>query len=218
MRLDLWQKNSSKVLDKILKVCGITSKTDLSQLPKEVSHLGFIFYKKSPREVDQVIDVPEGVKKVGVFVNPTKQEVEEAISKHQLDVLQFHGTEEVDFVAHFRATGKEIWKVIALKDTYTKASFDTYNEVCDKFLIDYKSAKYGGVGEKFNWELLNNYHLSKPIIIAGGISSQDANEVSILFKNFPFVKGVDINSKFEVEPGLKNIKLISSFTNKLTPQ
>lgn len=205
-------------MDKIIKVCGITSKTDLSLLPKEVNHLGFIFYRKSPRSVDKVITVPEGVKKVGVFVNPTQQEVEEAISTHQLDVLQFHGAEEVDFVAQFQSSGKEIWKVVALKDSYAKASFDKYNEVCDKFLIDYKSASYGGVGEKFNWDLLNNYHLSKPLIVAGGISPQDANEVSILFKNFPFVKGVDINSKFEVEPGLKNIKLISSFTNKLTPQ
>lgn len=195
-----------------LKVCGIINNETIRELiPLDVNRLGFIFYHQSPRYVysklieDGLKEIPQHIKKTGVFVNAEIAEIEKLIESCQLDAIQLHGDESPEFCKYFK-TKTEVIKTISIKD---KSSFEIvklYHDACDLFLFDTQSDKYGGTGKPFNWQWLENYNLDKPFFLSGGISLQNFEEIKKI--KHPKLVGIDVNSKFEIRPGIKNIEMI----------
>lgn len=201
-----------------IKICGITEMKQLQQLDGlDIDFAGLIFYPDSPRYVGDKLNKKEikkadfDLKKVGVFVNPEMIDVLDAIDDYGLEVVQLHGDEspemcedlsnEVEVIKAFRITGNEdIDKLVA-----------PYDAVCDYYLFDTGGLKesFGGTGQQFDWNILSNAKIEKPFFLSGGIGVEDAAKVKA-FKH-PDLFGVDINSKFESAPGVKDMKLILQF-------
>ena len=201
-----------------IKVCGITEMKQLNQLEGlDIDFAGLIFYKDSPRYIGEKISKKElkkadlDLKKVGVFVNPEMIEVLDAIDEYGLDAVQLHGDEsaemcedlssEVEVIKAFRVTDAvEIDKLVA-----------PYDAVCDYYLFDTGGLKesFGGTGKQFDWSILTKAKIEKPFFLSGGIGPEDAEKVKA-FKHPDFF-GVDINSKFEKEPGVKDMAKVLHF-------
>ncbi len=205
-----------------IKVCGNTDLKQLEELDKlEIDYAGLIFYEQSPRYVLKNISGKEvrnlnlSIPKVGVFVNESEEEISKQIEEFGLDLVQLQGDETASFCNRISDHIKVIkaFRISAL-ETNIDWLVKEYEEACDYYLFDKGSAGlYGGTGEKFNWELLQKANLKKPFFLSGGISSNDADAL----KKFehPFFYGVDVNSRFEIEPGIKDMKLIKQFVNHL---
>ncbi len=195
-----------------LKVCGITTSEDiLNLITMKIDRLGFIFYHKSKRYVygklieDGLKEIPKHIKKTGVFVNAEIAEIENIIDQYHLDSIQLHGDESPEFCRHFKNT-VEVIKTISIKD---KSSFETakmYKDACDLFLFDTQSENYGGTGKTFDWQWLEAYTLDKPFYLSGGISLENCKEIKKI-KHKQLI-GIDVNSKFEIRPGIKDIDKI----------
>src|SRR6187551_3725409 len=194
-----------------IKVCGITSLKQLQQLDGlDIDFAGMIFYKESPRYIGDKLSKKEvknadfDLKKVGVFVNPEMIDVLDAIDDYGLDAVQLHGDEtaemcedlssEVEVIKAFRVTdGVDIDKMVA-----------PYDAVCDYYLFDTGGLKetFGGTGKQFDWTILTKAKIEKPFFLSGGIGVEDAAKIKI-FKHPDFF-GIDINSRFEKSPGVKD--------------
>jgi phosphoribosylanthranilate isomerase len=195
-----------------LKVCGITTTEDiLALITLKIDRLGFIFYHISKRFVygklieDGLKAIPNHIKKTGVFVNAEIAEIEQIIDQYHLDSIQLHGDESPEFCNHFRGKA-EVIKTISIRD---KSSFETaklYDNSCDLFLFDTQSVHYGGTGKTFDWKWLEEYTLDKPFYLSGGISLENFEEIKKI-KHGKLI-GIDINSKFEIRPGIKDLKKI----------
>ena len=205
-----------------IKVCGITEMKQLQQLDGlDIEFAGLIFYKESPRYIGDKIDKAAlkradlDLRKVGVFVNPEMIEVLDAIDEYGLDVVQLHGDEspemcedissEVEVIKAFRITEvADVDKMVA-----------PYDAVFDYYLFDTGGLKehLGGTGKQFDWDILKTSKIEKPFFLSGGISVEDAARIRS-FKH-PDLFGVDINSRFETEPGLKDMKLVLQFRQEL---
>lgn len=201
-----------------IKVCGITEMKQLQQLDGlDIDFAGLIFYKDSPRYVGDKLNAKDvkkadfDLKKTGVFVNPEMIDVLDAIDEYGLEVVQLHGDEspeicedlssEVEVIKAFRIKGDEdIDKLVA-----------PYDAACDYYLFDTGGLKesFGGTGKQFDWTILSKAKIEKPFFLSGGIGVEDAARVKA-FKH-PDLFGVDINSKFETAPGVKDMKLILQF-------
>lgn len=205
-----------------IKVCG---NTDLEQV-KELNNLGidyagFIFYGQSPRYVSKKLtgkdikDLELTIEKVGVFVNASEEEIMKQVEDFGLNMVQLHGDETASFCNRISDQVKVIKAFrIAEFDSNIDWLVKEYDEVCDYYLFDKGSAGlYGGTGQKFNWNLLGKSTIGKPFFLSGGIGIYDADAL----KKFehPFFYGVDVNSRFETEPGIKDMKLIKDFANKI---
>jgi len=183
----------------------------------DIDFAGLIFYKESPRYIGDKIPKKElkkadlDIKKVGVFVNPEMIDVLDAIDEYGLEVVQLHGDEspemcedlssEVEVIKVFRVTGNEdIDKLVA-----------PYDAVCDYYLFDTGGLKesFGGTGQQFDWNILSKAKIEKPFFLSGGIGVEDAAKVKA-FKH-PDLFGVDINSKFETSPGVKDMSKVLQF-------
>ncbi|MFM6976141.1 MAG: phosphoribosylanthranilate isomerase [Sphingobacteriaceae bacterium] len=207
-----------------LKVCGIT---DLQQLIKlddlNVDMAGFIFYPKSPRYVldgrlrsDELLNLDLKIKKVGVFVNAGEDEIFKQIKDFDLDIIQLHGQESPEFCA---AISSWIPVIKAFRLT-EENELENYQEVADYFLFDSGTAskqEFGGTGHQFDWELLKKEPIKKPFFLSGGLGPDDTAGIKKLSKEIPKNKlwAVDINSRFETAPGIKDLKRIEQFINDL---
>ncbi|MFT3936116.1 MAG: phosphoribosylanthranilate isomerase [Chitinophagaceae bacterium] len=201
-----------------LKVCGITQIKQLQQLDgMDVDFAGFIFDKKSPRyaigklPAAQVKDLDLDIRKVGVFVNQEYDEIMKIVDDYALDIVQLHG-EESPALCEELSEQIEVIKVFSIGDD-KKAIDDIvaeYDDVCDYYLFDtaVNGAK-GGTGKKFDWKKLTKSKIEKPFFLSGGIEPGDAEKVNAV--KHPDFYGVDINSKFEREPGIKDMALILQF-------
>jgi phosphoribosylanthranilate isomerase len=203
----------------IIKVCGMGDTARMHQLAAlPVDMLGFIFYPNSPRFVvgkitpTEIDKLPAQIQRVGVFVNATKEEILHARSTYHLTALQLHGNETADLCHELKAEGFTILKAFNLNN---KIDYEAYAPHCDYFLFDTPSKQHGGTGQKFNWALLENYKGTTPFLLSGGIGPDDAEMIMKI--DHPQFAGIDINSKFEVEPGIKNVEQIKEFI-KPTPQ
>lgn len=195
-----------------LKVCGITSTENIRALISlKINRLGFIFYHKSARYVygklieDGLKEIPKHIRKTAVFVNAEKAEIEQIIDQYKLDSIQLHGDETPEFCNYFRPK-TEVIKTISIKD---KSSFDnakSYNDACDLFLFDTQSEHFGGTGKTFDWQWLEAYTLDKPFYLSGGLSLENYAEIKKI-KHTQLI-GIDVNSKFETAPGIKDIEKI----------
>ncbi|GAB5527199.1 MAG: phosphoribosylanthranilate isomerase [Roseivirga sp.] len=177
-------------------------------------YVGFIFYEKSPRNVGEQLDAallksfPESVQKVGVFVNASLEFVKAQVSKYALDLVQLHGDESPAYVADLFAVGIRVMKVFSVGNEFDFKQLGQYNPFVEYFLFDTKGKARGGNGEVFNWELLKGYDQEVPFFLSGGIDLDNAGDLKDL--EGMNIHAIDVNSKFEVEPGLKDINRVRS--------
>ena len=193
----------------MIKICGmrdIQNITELIKLP--IQYIGHIFYEKSARYFDDInsISIPSHIKKTGVFVNSSIEEIKNKIEKHQLFAIQLHGSESVEFIEQLKLENIEIIKAFGVDDNFNWDILASYEGKVDYFLFDTKSPSHGGTGRTFDWEILNGYPYSTPYFLSGGLSLENLEEaIKIQDERF---KGLDLNSKFEIEPGIKDIEKI----------
>ena len=206
-----------------LKVCGMRNeKNILELLALKPDFVGFIFYNKSKRFVANFpqIQFPTTSKKVGVFVNQEIEEVLKLVNLYQLDFVQLHGNESNEYcnnLRHYESVSEfqnfGVIKAFSVDETFDFDSTKQFEKHCDYFLFDTKGENYGGNGVKFNWKILENYRGKTSFLLSGGVTKYDVSEIKKI-KHQAFL-GIDINSGFEIEPGLKNIDEIKQFKNKL---
>lgn len=195
-----------------IKVCGMKYPGNIAEVSGlEPDYMGFICYPASPRFIDelQAIDAPKTILRTGVFVNESADKVEELIDTYQFDAIQLHGNESPDFCELFRNKVTVI-KAFGVDEGFDFEQLEAYEGKIDIFLFDTKTNKHGGSGLTFDWALLNQYKLNTPFFLSGGLSLENLDEVKNIAH--PQFYGVDLNSKFEQEPGLKDIdKLKEAF-------
>jgi phosphoribosylanthranilate isomerase len=199
-----------------IKVCGITQLKQLQQLDGlNIDFAGFIFHKDSPRYVGDKISKEElqstdfDVKKVGVFVNAGFEEIMQTVEDYALDVVQLHGDETPDLCA-LLSDEVEVIKAFSIGDGTTSLDemVAEYDEVCDYYLFDTASENgaSGGTGQQFDWKLVSKSKIEKPFFLSGGIGVEDVAKIKA-FKH-PDYFGIDVNSRFEKSPGVKDMALI----------
>ncbi len=202
-----------------LKVCGMKYVDNLMMVAAvQPDYLGFIFYDQSKRNFEGVIPkLPKGIKKTGVFVNEYLEIVVSLVEEYQLEAIQLHGDESVEYIKELKGhlPRVEIIKVFGIKDTFDFSTLEAYVEEVDYFLFDTKGKERGGNGVKFDWSVLKEYPYDKPFFLSGGIGLDDVAKVNEIKESGLPVYAVDINSRFETKPGVKNIKEVKSFKNKL---
>ena len=210
-----------------LKICGMKYPENMLEVATLApDYMGFIFYEKSSRFFNGAIpQLPEHIKKVGVFVNASEETILQTVQTHQLDMVQLHGEESVAFcqalvsllTITFRLKRIEIIKVFSVGDDFDFEVVKPFETVCDFFLFDTKGKLPGGNGFTFNWNLLENYPSTKPYFLSGGIGLEHAEALEI-FRNNTISKhchAIDVNSQFEVAPGLKNKEKLQQLKNTL---
>jgi phosphoribosylanthranilate isomerase len=207
-----------------IKICGITDIGQLRQLDElGVDYAGLIFYPGSKRYVldklpgKLVKQTPTHLKKTGVFVNPVAEDVLVQIEEYGLDAIQLHGEETPAFCQHFRKH-VEVIKAFRLNST-NEASADwmtqPYQESCDYFLFDtLDTNNYGGTGSQFNWKALEGSQVNKHFFLSGGIGVQDLPKIKGM--QHPFLYGVDINSRIEISPGVKDLEKVAEIKQQLS--
>lgn len=180
-------------------------------------YLGFIFYDSSPRNFERTIPpINNKIMKVGVFVDATLEFILEKVSQHQLQIVQLHGNESPDFCDELqRISAVQIWKVFPVGETIDFNSLQPYESLVDLFVFDTKGKQRGGTGRVFNWDLLLTYPSKKPFIISGGVGPKKIHALrSILNSKLP-IHAIDLNSKFEIAPGFKDIQQLKRFKDEL---
>ena len=189
---------------------------ELSQLP--VDYMGLIFYEKSPRYVENPAgyEIKElsksGKKRVGVFVNSERQYILRKIEEYAIDLVQLHGNESPEFCKEINKILPVI-KAFSIAETADFSITAFYEGSCSYFLFDTKTPHYGGSGKKFDWLILDTYKGKTPFLLSGGIACENAGEIRKI--KHPQFAGIDLNSKFETKPGLKNISLLQQFIKTL---
>jgi len=180
--------------------------------------IGFIFYPKSPRYVNNPKDIahlfiPPSIKKIGVFVNETKEIMMQKVKTYQLQGVQLHGDESPALCLAMKQQKLKVIKAFSIASADDIKRCALYEGFADYFLFDTKTSGHGGSGEKFDWEIINVYRGLTPFILSGGISSEDA-EAILALKHVRFA-GIDLNSRFEKLPGLKDDELLKVFIQKI---
>lgn len=206
-----------------VKVCGITQADQLSMLPGiGATFAGLIFYPKSPRYVLRTMTTSQikkesNTNKVGVFVNASIEEVLQMVDECRLHMVQLHGDETPRYCEKI-ADYISVVKAFRISDTDNIGwRIREYMEVCDMFMFDTEGAGYGGTGKKFDWGKLEGVSVGKPYFLSGGIEPTDIEKLKE-FELKPEGKGlfsIDINSKFEIMPGVKDMDLIKKFIQQL---
>tara|TARA_R110000765_G_scaffold72675_2_gene141964 strand:- start:15 stop:647 length:633 start_codon:yes stop_codon:yes gene_type:complete len=204
-----------------LKVCGMKyNPAEVAALQPD--YLGFIFYEDSPRHFEgDIPELPEKIKKVGVFVDEEMDTILEKVELYDFDVIQLHGNESVEFCRELEQElynephQVEVWKVFGIKDTFDFSILDEYEPYVDKFLFDTKGKAKGGNGYTFDWQILKKYESDKPIILSGGIGLDEIDALKAIFNTDLPIYAVDVNSKFEDKPGLKNVRKLEDFIKEI---
>ncbi|WP_347160376.1 phosphoribosylanthranilate isomerase [Pontibacter chitinilyticus] len=193
-----------------VKVCGMRDPENIRQLAAlQPDYMGFIFYAQSKRYTEGFItpellaEVPASIKKVGVFVNAATQDISETVNKYKLDAVQLHGTETPRACAEVKALGVEVIKAFSVDDRFVFENTLLYETCADYFLFDTRGKEYGGNGFPFDWELLKGYLSPKPYFLSGGLNPDNVQHLS---KVRPKPYAIDVNSGYELEPGLKQIE------------
>ncbi len=200
-----------------IKVCGLKDENNILNVSSlKPDFLGFIHYPKSKRFVGNQFAFPKNLpkqqKKVAVLVNePLKSAIK--IFHKGYDFLQIHGDEPPEYCRQLSEQNIPVIKAFGISNNYDFSLLSQYKPYAKLFLFDTKSSQYGGSGKKFNWSILKNYTLKKPFLLSGGITK---DELEIILKlDHPQLFGVDLNSGFESSPGMKNIKDLAFFIDKI---
>jgi phosphoribosylanthranilate isomerase len=200
-----------------LKVCGMREPDNIAALSAlQPDYMGFIFWAPSSRYVSEATPVlDKSIKKTGVFVDASVDYIQSSISTHQLQAIQLHGEETPSYCQLVQVFGVEVIKAFSVKDAFDFSILEAYENSCDFFLFDTKGALPGGNGYTFDWSLLKEYPSQKPFFLSGGIGLENTQEIKELLNTDLPLYAIDVNSKFELAPGLKKIKDITQFKNKL---
>jgi phosphoribosylanthranilate isomerase len=206
-----------------IKVCGLTNKNNILKVAGlKPDFLGFIFYPPSPRymvdklQPDDLIYMESSSRKTGVFVNADYYEICSHYWNYNLDCIQLHGQESPGLCKHLSSSGIEVIKAFSIREGFDFGVLADFVPYCSYFLFDTYTEKKGGSGKKFNWDLIRSYDLKHPFFLSGGIGPGDLNEI-IKIKHSALA-GVDLNSRFEEIPGIKNISQLKEFMNQLRKQ
>ena len=204
-----------------LKVCGMKNHENILKVAKlSPDFMGFIFYAGSKRFVGNDFVMPEispVIKKVGVFVNESLQTILDKVKKYNLDLVQLHGDETAEFCDKLFQSLKlwrsstRIMKAFGIDPQFNFSVLHEYENFCDYFLFDSKTNEYGGSGIGFDKDLLKNYKLSKPYFISGGVES-----VPMPNTQYPMPFAIDVNSRFETAPGIKDISKLKILKDEIS--
>lgn len=203
-----------------IKVCGMKYEENIYDLNNLFpDFMGFIFYPKSKRFVGNIsqnifANISAKIKKVGVFVD--EEDYEEIINlknMYSLDYIQLHGNESPDFCRALEYHGLIVIKAFGIDENFDFSITKRYEGMVDYFLFDTKTTEFGGSGKSFDWKKLEDYSGNKKFFLSGGIN--DDNFEEIIKIEHPMFYGIDINSKFEIKPGFKNIDKIKKFITKI---
>ena len=196
----------------LIKVCGMRDAENIRKAEAlGINLMGFIFWPKSSRFVSKRPEyLPSKVKRVGVFVDENIETVKRLADEYELDYIQLHGHESPEYVANMN---RPVIKAISVNSHKDITTYNAYENIVDYFLFDTKCQSVGGSGLQFDWSVLDAYDGKKPFLLSGGIGPEDAEKV----KNFRHPKciGIDLNSRFETAPALKDINKLKQFLEQL---
>lgn len=197
----------------LIKVCGMREAENIREVEAlGIDVIGFIFWPKSSRCVSTRPDyLPVNAKRAGIFVNEDIEQVKRIAVDYALDIIQLHGNESPEYARNLRN-----WKVIKAFNIASEEDLEStviYDGAVDYFLFDTKGKAVGGNGEKFDWEVLASYNGQTPFILSGGIGPDDTERVRTFYH--PQCIGIDLNSRFELSPGLKDITALRRFLSQL---
>ena len=198
-----------------IKVCGMKDPENMQALAElPIDMMGLIFYEKSPRYVDDrnaaaINALSLSIPKVGVFVDASQDFITDKIKLFQLQFVQLHGKETPDFCYSLKNNGILIIKAFQIKTVEDLNTCLLYEDCCDYFLFDTLTSQYGGSGRKFDWKILAEYTGATPFFLSGGIAPEDAGIITQI--NYPQMVAIDLNSRFETAPGIKDINSIRQF-------
>lgn len=215
-------KHSSKSHDIKIKVCGMKYAANMEAVANiGPDYLGFIFWEPSKRFfTGDMGTLPTAIKRVGVFVDASVEEIIQNASEFNLQAIQLHGKESPSFCKELKdshtiqqGSTLEIIKVFSIKDDFDFSILTDYEAVCDYFLFDTKGKLPGGNGYTFSWEILKKYPSTKPFFLSGGIGLEELDKLATFLQRpeSQYCHAIDINSKFEVEPGRKQIEKLKTF-------
>ncbi|RCH55145.1 phosphoribosylanthranilate isomerase [Mucilaginibacter hurinus] len=195
----------------IIKVCGMTEPANIKAVAGlSPDYLGFICYAPSPRfigglAVNELQAIDSNIIKTGVFVNEPAEQITRAIAHYGFKAIQLHGSETPELCAQFKGT-VTVFKAFGVDEDFNFDVLLPYAGNVDYFLFDTKTASHGGSGKTFNWDILEKYKLDVPFLLSGGISADNIEDVKKI--KHPRLYGVDLNSRFEISPGIKNVDLL----------
>ena len=200
-----------------LKVCGMTLAANIAAVASlRPDYMGFIFYDQSPRMITDVSAelikyIPAEIKSVGVFVDEDLAVVKKKVQDYQLKAVQLHGRESIAYCEDLKNSfsGLEVIKAFGVDEHFDFTVLTGYQEVTDYFLFDTKTKAHGGSGKTFDWKMLEHYTLNKPYFLSGGIDLEHAAAIAKI--EDARLHALDINSRFEVEPGIKDAEKIREF-------
>ncbi|MGZ3865419.1 MAG: phosphoribosylanthranilate isomerase [Bacteroidia bacterium] len=202
-----------------LKVCGLNNRENITEVLKyKPDYIGFIFYQRSPRFIGDL--TPEFVreitsaKKVGVFVNESQDNILKCVEQYGLDHVQLHGDETPDFCSAINRNVSVI-KAFHVNDEFDFEIVNHYENACEYFLFDSKSENYGGSGKSFDHIKLEEYKLNKQVFLSGGLDLNVTDDILYLQSVHPSVFAIDVNSRFELSPGIKKADKIKVLTDKM---
>ncbi|WP_221626984.1 phosphoribosylanthranilate isomerase [Pontibacter sp. Tf4] len=205
-----------------VKVCGMRDPENLKQIAAlQPDYLGFIFYKGSKRfcketiAPEQLAELPATIKKVGVFVDETTETIVNTARNYNLDVIQLHGHESPRQCQEIKDAGLDVIKAFSVDDRFVFENTLLYERSCDYYLFDTKGEAHGGNGIPFDWELMKNYLSPKPYFLSGGLNLEN---IKHLDKVRPKPFAIDVNSGFELEPGLKDVEKVKLLLEQLKIQ
>jgi phosphoribosylanthranilate isomerase len=203
-----------------IKVCGMRDSENIRMLAALKPDLvGFVFYPYSPRYAGEIpaeglLDsIPPGIIKTGVFVDSDLYYIKAQVLRFGLRAVQLHGNESPEICKQVSSSGIKVIKAFRISENTDFSMMMPYVSCCKWFLFDTDAKIPGGSGRKFNWDILKNYKLGHPFFLSGGIDLGDA--AKILEWHHPALTGVDINSKFETEPGMKDVGKVGEFIGKI---
>jgi phosphoribosylanthranilate isomerase len=203
-----------------LKVCGMKYAENIREVATlKPDYMGFIFYEKSKRFVNESLDKNlltslNGIEKVGVFVNHSLDFVLSTSRKYGFMTVQLHGDESPEFCEELDALASiSTIKAFRIGENFDFKLLEAYKKICPYFLFDTQTENFGGSGMRFNWKLLSNYDNKVPFFLSGGISLETAEEINKL--EGLNIHAIDINSRFELEPGIKDVAKIKKFIGSL---
>jgi phosphoribosylanthranilate isomerase len=206
-----------------IKVCGMKMPQNIADVAVlQPNYMGFIFYPPSKRYINHLSplaleSIPKTVKKVGVFVQASISSITQLAASYDLQYIQLHGNESPDYCWRLQEAlpHVKLIKAFSIHNNFDFTSLSAYEATCAYLLLDTKGKAPGGNGIKFNWELLQQYTGTHPIMLSGGIKPKDITAIKNICQIVPAIKAIDVNSGFETIPGVKNVQLLRNFITKI---
>ncbi|MGL5274121.1 MULTISPECIES: phosphoribosylanthranilate isomerase [Myroides] len=204
---------------KKIKICGMFDPKNIDTISQEdIDLMGFIFYSKSKRyvreDINKAVDnLPQHIKKVGVFVNATREEVIKRITQYHLDYVQLHGDESPEDCAYYKDKGIKVIKAFSIGQVADLEMVAPYSNYCDLFIFDTPTSDYGGSGLSFDWDVLKHYRQDTPYLLSGGLGLHNI-ESALLLRDDRLI-GFDLNSKLENDQHHKDITLVRELVKNI---